>query len=211
MANLAERQTGADFDFGLGLVERAQFEQGFQADEMREAAQADLDLYLAGAWAPDVKAAEAALEEARARVEQFNMDIARRTVRSPLDGVVLRRNLRAGEFATATNPLQAESAVLVLGEISTLNVRVDIDEFDAQRFEPGAPAVAFLKGSNREPLQLEFVRVVPYVMPKRQLTNTQREVVDTRVLEVIYRISDPKARVYDGQQVDVYIKAEEKK
>jgi hypothetical protein len=29
--------------------------------------------------------------------------------------------------------------------------------------------------------------------------------VDTRVLEVIYRFKDPHARVFDGQQLDIFI------
>ena len=42
-------------------------------------------------------------------------------------------------------------------------------------------------------------------MPKRSLTGDNRERVDTRVLQVIYRFERPSFPVYVGQQVDVYI------
>ncbi|MGD0088640.1 MAG: HlyD family efflux transporter periplasmic adaptor subunit, partial [Planctomycetota bacterium] len=173
-----------------------------------DAAQADLNTFLAGAWPPDVKKAQAALGEAQAKVEQLNLDIERRTVRAPLDATVLRVNLREGEHAVAST-VQAEDAVMVLGDLSAKHVRVDIDEFDAKRFKPGAPATAFLKGITDKPIPLQFVHLEAFVIPKRALTNSQRELVDTRVLQVVYRITDPQANVYVGQQVDVYVEATE--
>jgi hypothetical protein len=53
---------------------------------------------------------------------------------------------------------------------------------------------------------LRFVRVEPYVIPKRNLTGDSTERVDTRVLQVIFSL-DPGARVYAGQQLDVFVDA----
>jgi hypothetical protein len=54
---------------------------------------------------------------------------------------------------------------------------------------------------------LQFVRVEPYVIPKRNLTGDSTERVDTRVLQVIYKL--PKeARLYPGQQMDLSIGAQ---
>jgi hypothetical protein len=52
---------------------------------------------------------------------------------------------------------------------------------------------------------LEFVRFEPYVIPKKSLTGDSTERVDTRVLQLIYRIRDGAPSVYVGQQMDVYI------
>jgi len=43
------------------------------------------------------------------------------------------------------------------------------------------------------------------VIPKKSLTGDSTERVDTRVLQVIYRVRDSKTAIFDGQQVDVYI------
>jgi len=169
-------------------------------------AQAQLNIFLAGAWGPDVEKAKAAVGEARAKIEQLNVEIERRIIRAPIDGNVMRLNLRLGEYAPAGADL-AETAPLVLGDIKTRNVRIDIDEFDVRRYTPGAKAIAFLKGGSDKQIPLEFAHVEPYVIPKRALTNSQRELVDTRVLQVIYKITDAENAAYPGQQLDVYIEA----
>ncbi len=172
------------------------------------AAQADLDNFLAGAWPPDVDKAKAAVAEAQANVARIQQDIERYTVRAPRSATVLRVNLRVGEYAMAMSPA-ADTAPMVLGVIEPLHIRANIDEFDAQRFEAGSPAEAFTKGGRRKRFELDFVRIDPFVIPKRSLTNSQREMVDTRVLEIIYRVKDPAAKLYVGQQLDVFIETKE--
>jgi hypothetical protein len=113
-------------------------------------------------------------------------------------------NLRVYEYALAGAPT-AENAPIVMGKIEPLHVRADIDEFDAQRFKPGMKAVAIPKGATDTRIPLEFVRVDPFVIPKRSLTNAQHELVDTRVLEIIYKVMDSAVNLYVGQQVDVFI------
>jgi multidrug resistance efflux pump len=177
--------------------------------EARDAeAQAELDLFHAGPWGPDVARADATLAEARAGAERLRLDIERRIVRAPADATVLRCYIHEGEYVVAGAP-QADQAALVLGDVSRLRVRVDIDEFDASRFHAGAAATAFLKGQPKPAIALEFVETEPFVAPKRALTNSQRELVDTRVLQVIYRLTGPHPPVYAGQQVDVFIETPE--
>jgi hypothetical protein len=53
------------------------------------------------------------------------------------------------------------------------------------------------------------VRVEPFVIPKKSLTGDNTERVDTRVLQVIYALEDSTAKVFVGQQVDVYVKGAE--
>ena len=55
-------------------------------------------------------------------------------------------------------------------------------------------------------MPLRFVRVEPYVIPKRSLTGDSLERVDTRVLQVIYEFDRPAFPIYVGQQVDVFIR-----
>jgi len=70
---------------------------------------------------------------------------------------------------------------------------------------PGSPAVAYLKGFTDKAIPLTFDRIEPYIVPKRSLTGDNRERIDTRVLQVIYRFEKPAFSVYVGQQVDIYI------
>ena len=49
------------------------------------------------------------------------------------------------------------------------------------------------------------MRTEPLVVPKRNLTGTVSERVDTRVMQVIYAVSPQVLGAIVGQQVDVYI------
>jgi hypothetical protein len=119
-----------------------------------------------------------------------------------VDGVVLQVNVRPGEFVGA-NPGQA---LVMLGAVTDrVNVRVDIDEHDIPRFKPGAPAVASLRGAPDKKYPLTFVRVEPYVIPKKSLTGDNTERVDTRVLQVLYSLKRADRPIYVGQQLDVFI------
>jgi HlyD family secretion protein len=170
-----------------------------------EEARAALALESAGAWSADLAVAQARIELARAALAALELELERRTVRAPLDAQVLQVNLRAGEYAAA-GPLSRP--LIVLGETSTLHVRVDIDENDAWRFEAGAEAIAFLRGRRERHTALQPVRVEPYVVPKRSLTGDSTERVDTRVLQVLYAFEPAQLGAYVGQQVDVFIRAQ---
>jgi HlyD family secretion protein len=86
-----------------------------------------------------------------------------------------------------------------------LHVRIDIDEHDIPRFRPGLPAKASLRGHSESAYPLNFVRVEPYVIPKKSLTGDNSERVDTRVLQVIYSLDTSDKPIYVGHQLDVFI------
>jgi len=158
----------------------------------------------AGAWKPELEIARAKVAAAEASVKAVEIDLDRLVVRAPVDGTVLQVNVRRGEFANIG--VNATPLVLV-GDLSSLHVRIDIDENDAWRLVVGAKAEAYVRGNSQLHTPLEFVRIEPYVVPKRSLTGDSTERVDTRVLQVLYRF-DPKALpVYVGQQMDVFIEA----
>jgi hypothetical protein len=82
---------------------------------------------------------------------------------------------------------------------------VDVDEESAPLVQGRPKAVADVRGFPEKPVQLEFVRVEPWVRPKRSLTGATSERVDTRVLQVIFKLGPSDVPVYVGQQVDVFM------
>ncbi len=150
-----------------------------------------------------VKAARAYWEQARADLAAVRTQRDRMTVRAPIAGEVLQVNLRAGEFAAAGGP----QPLLIMGETRTLHVRVDIDEADAWRVAAGAAAVAYVRGSNELSTPATFVRFEPLVVPRRSLSGSSIERVDTRVLQVVFAFPRDNLPVYVGQQLDVMIEA----
>jgi multidrug resistance efflux pump len=168
--------------------------------------QAEHQLLKAGAWDKDKAIAKAAVEQARSQVDMIQTDLDRALVRAPVDGNVLQVNVRPGEYVGAP-PSQA---LVVLGNLQKLHIRVDIDEHDIPRFRAEAPARAALRGNPQVTFPLTFVRVEPYVIPKKSLTGDNTERVDTRVLQVIYCVDHAPglgtpSELYVGMQVDVFV------
>ncbi|MDB5306826.1 MAG: multidrug transporter [Gemmataceae bacterium] len=185
-------------------------------------ARADLALTEAGAWEPDRLVAAAAVKQAEAQLAQTRTELDRLKVTAPrvrragptreaglppdadLVGFkVLQVNVRPGEYVATTQG----QALIVLGYVGKLHVRVDVDENDIGRFRPGIPGTASPRGNPGQQYPLKFVRVEPYVIPKRSLTGGNTERVDTRVLQVIYAIDAPDPPLYVGQQLDVSLDA----
>ena len=175
----------------------------YQAAQARfNEAQAQLALLKAGAWGPDIAVARSEVDQAEAQVKQVKINIERLTMTAPIDGVILQKKVRVGQFAQCG---PTSEPLIMMGGGAHLNIRADVDENDAWRVRPNTPAVAYVRGDTKQKFPLEFVHFEPYVVPKKSLTGDSTERVDTRVLQAIYQISDANAPVYVGQQMDVYI------
>jgi multidrug efflux pump subunit AcrA (membrane-fusion protein) len=71
------------------------------------------------------KEAEAKLGQAKATLDQARVDLDKTVVKAPIDGAILKVNVRLGEYVQAgvlTDPL------MTMGSVDPLHVRVDIDE-----------------------------------------------------------------------------------
>ncbi len=148
--------------------------------------------------------AEARLTRAKAALEGARVDLDKTIVKAPVDGAILKVNVRLGEYAQAgvlANPL------MTMGAVDPLHVRVDIDEADSWRVHPDTTAIARLRGNPAISVALSFVRFEPYVLPKRSLSGASAERVDTRVLQAIYAFAPADFPAFVGQQVDVFLAA----
>lgn len=214
---VAAQASLADLEAQLSMWENVQDKRAISSEELSRKrfavdaakarvaeAKSQLDLLRSGAWTPEVSVLEGQVKSAQAAVDSILVEIERRIVRAPLDAQVLQVNLRVGEYA---QPGPLATPLMILGSVHPLHVRVDIDEYDAWRLTPGAPATAFLRGNNSIKTDLTFVRFEPYVIPKRSLTGESTERVDTRVLQAIYSFEKRDLPLFVGQQMDVYIKS----
>jgi HlyD family secretion protein len=165
-------------------------------------AQANLALARSGAWAPELEVARAGVAAAEASVNAIQILIDRRTVRSPIEGTVMKRNIEPGQFA----PAEPGRAAMVVGDLGRLNIRARVDEEDVPRLVEGARGTARLRGAANITIPLRMIRIEPLAGPKTDLTGATTERVDTRILEVLFGVEGgPAAPLYPGQLVDVFI------
>ncbi len=149
--------------------------------------------------------AQQALAEARLAAAQ--VAINERLITAPVAGRILKVNVTLGAYIAP----QTNTAALVLGNDDPLYVRVSVDENDLWRLQPGAKATGALRSHAAIGFPLTFVRIEPYVIPKTSLTGSLSERVDTRTMDVLFKVEpSPDGRawpLYIGQQVDVFIHA----
>ncbi len=224
LAKVAEMQAGLD-DQAKQLARLQRLGAAASEDELtrREAgvavakaqlerAKADLALQVAGSWKYDKMVAQSAVKQAQSQIEQTGTELTRLTMKAPrlkwdapandpTEYKVLQVNVRPGEFV---GTVQGQ-ALVVLGYIGKLHVRVDIDENDIGRFRPNLPGFAQPRGNPHVKFPITYVGVEPYVIPKKSLTGSNTERVDTRVLQVIYRIDKTDQMLYVGQQMEVFL------
>ncbi|NBX02732.1 MAG: efflux RND transporter periplasmic adaptor subunit [Alphaproteobacteria bacterium] len=151
-----------------------------------------------------VTASQAEHESAQAALQSARVTLSRLSVTAPTAGRILKVRISPGEYI---NLMGGGAASILMGEDSPLYLRVEVDENDVWRFKPDAKATASLRSKKDHSYPLSFVRIEPYVQPKKNLNGDTSERVDTRVLEVVYRIDMNKdsAPLYIGQQMDVFI------
>ena len=112
------------------------------------------------------------VDQAKAQVQKTKLDMDHTVVRAPVDGTVLQVHFRPGQYAEARG---SDSSAVVVGNIDTLHVRVDIDEVDISRFRAGAAATISARGAASAKVPATYVRTEPLVVPKRSLTGAATE------------------------------------
>lgn len=168
----------------------------------------------AGAWIYDVQNQERTYTALWKAYLSSAALLSKYTIRAPADGVLLAVQATVGSYVSAQGAYdsytEAMKPLIVMGTPqSHLEVRAYIDEIlihelpDASKMH----AELFVRGTN-DHVSLHFVRVQPYISPKIELSDQRQELVDVRVLPVIFRFDNPASlHLYPGQLVDVYVEA----
>ncbi|MGP1281361.1 MAG: efflux RND transporter periplasmic adaptor subunit [Parasphingopyxis sp.] len=147
-------------------------------------------------------------QEAQAALASARTQLERHTVRAPQTATVLQLNVRTGEFANAGPGMGGNSEpLIVMGVTEPLYVRVSIDENEIERLDIGAPAIVSARGDAARQVEARYVRTEPLVVPKTSLTNAATELVDVRVLELLYALPGEGHSMFVGQQVDAFVPA----
>lgn len=140
--------------------------------------------------------------QAKAELELANIALGKLTVKSAIDGEVLKVNVKLGEFYGQN--LNSKASMLI-GDLTKMYVRVEVDEIESHKVKNGGEAIAMLRGNPNLKIPLEFVRIEPYIVPKTTITGAASEKIDTRVLELLYSFDNSEYGILVGQQMDVYI------
>jgi HlyD family secretion protein len=194
------------------MAEEQQTQRRLAVEEARQQLKlttAELNRLKAGSWSYELKEAKAQWRAAQGQSSQLQAQLGQALISSPVAATVLKMNLHVGE-SVAPNDGRSEAldkAPIVLGTTNELNVRVDIDEVLANQVRAGAHATGYVRGNSKLKVPLDFLRIQPLMLPKRNLSGNTNERNDVRVLQVLYRAQTEalKFPLYPGQLLEVYI------
>lgn len=83
----------------------------------------------------DLQSAEARLEQAASQLDQSKMDLGYAIIRSPIDGVVISRDMNVGQTVQAS--FQAPKIFEIANDLSKMQVECDVDEADVGKVKEG--------------------------------------------------------------------------
>lgn len=147
---------------GVG-TERDALRAGFTADRLRASvAQARADIAASEAAAisaaaaartaqAQVEAAIAAREQRAAQLRQVEVDLGNATIRSPIDGVVVSRNIDIGQTVAAS--FQSPILFQIAASLDEMEVHATVDEADIGRVRPGQNVTFTVASFPNETLQ----------------------------------------------------------
>src|SRR6266404_3544076 len=131
-AKAGEIQTKADYDRAVGLAKESVMSQ-----QQLDLAKANHDSSLAAVSAADAQVtqavAQAQLKQAALTVAQTNLDYT--TIRAPIDGTVIARNVDVGQTVAAS--LQAPTLFTIAQDLTKMQVYASTDESDVGMIKKG--------------------------------------------------------------------------
>ena len=174
--------------------------------EALKVTQAQLDVAKA-----QVASAQAAVKQREAALAQAKVDLEHTQIRSPVDGIVIKRSVDVGQTVAAS--LQAPELFIIARNLSDMQVEAAIDEADVARVHPGQRVTFTLDAVPGRTLggRVEQVRkaavsaqnvvtytvIIPFDNPGNALlpgmTANVRIVVDTR--EAVLKLPNAALRV----------------
>nr|WP_272211200.1 efflux RND transporter periplasmic adaptor subunit [Marinicella sp. W31]MDC2877088.1 efflux RND transporter periplasmic adaptor subunit [Marinicella sp. W31] len=106
----------------------------------------------------DQQSAEAGLAVARAELDLAELRLSKATIRSPIDGVVLYRDVDVGQTVAAS--LEAPTLFVIAGNLTEMELRVNVDEADVGQVEPGQKASFTVEAfpGRRFPAEIKSIR-----------------------------------------------------
>lgn len=143
-----------------------------------------------------VQQAEAGLGQAKAALASIDLQLEKTVIKSPVDGIVLTRNLEEGEV------LAPGSVALTIGQLQELSLTVYIPETEYGKINLGdtvSIAVDSFPGEN-------FTGTVTYISDQAEFTPRNVQTVDgrkTTVYAVKITVPNPDLELKPGMPADV--------
>jgi HlyD family secretion protein len=174
-----------------------------RAQDRLKQQQAELRKIEAQANMPLPTQPEGKLKVSRAELSLAQAVLEKMMIRAPIAGTVLQVNAKAGELASPSSP----QPLVVLGDVSALRVRAELDELDLGAIKIDQPVLVRAAAIRERGFAGKVSSIAPLVEPRRINSHGQRNLADTKVVEVFVDLDDAGPLTV-GMKVDVYFRSE---
>jgi len=150
----------------------------------------------------EIAKAEAQVAQAKASLENAEEDLRNSTITSPIEGLVLSRDVSVGDGVSSILILGSQATlIMTLGDISEVYVQGKVDESDIGKVYLGQPARIVVESFKDKKFEGKVTRISPFGKEKDNVTT----------FEVRVSISNPTGELKANMTANAEIILEEKK
>ncbi len=164
-------------------------------------ARAQLRKVLASDGLPLQTRIEAALAAARAELSLADTLYERAHIRAPKTGSVLQVFATAGEGAQPS----PENVLVIIGDVSSLRVRAEVEERDSGKVRIGQTAIMRSDAAPGKDFEGKVTSIAQALTPSRLGAKGPRKATDVDILEIFIDL-DGQPALLPGMRVDVFLK-----
>ena len=167
--------SGPDIPFLKSAIERAQslYRQGLIATSLLEDADKAYQLALNKQTAArsNVAVNKAEVARAQAALDRAETDLRNSTIKSPMDGLVLSRDIEIGDAVSSILVMGSQATlVMTLGDVSSVYVLGKVDEADIGKVFLGQPARIVVESFKDKKFEGKVTKISPLGVVKDNVT-----------------------------------------
>lgn len=139
--------------------------------------------------------AKSAHQRAQTRLELAKDQRDDATVRAPIAGTVITKDVEEGQIITSTRDVTGGTTLLTMADLSEVQVRTLVDESDVGRIEPGLPVEITVEAYRDRTFRGEVEKIEPQATVEQNVT----------MFPVLSRIDNEEGVLRPGMNADVEI------
>lgn len=189
-ARAAAQQARAEYQRTQALAK-----EGVMSQQQLEVARANAESADAGVSAAQAQSSQAAaqVKQREATVQVAETNLSHTTIRAPIDGIVVARNVDVGQTVAAS--MQAPTLFTIAQDLTKMQVYAKTDESDVGQIRPGLPVSFKVDAFPRETFRGRVVQI------RMNATTVQNVVTYDTVVE----FDNPERKLFPGMTAYVSI------
>jgi HlyD family secretion protein len=138
-----------------------------------------------------LSAARAQVEQAKAVLQAAELDLAHTTIRSPVNGIVVSRNVDVGQTVAAS--LQAPTLFLIAQDLTRMQVNTNVSEADIGKIHEG----------QRATFTVDAYPDMPFTGKVIQVRNAPITIQNVVTYDAVVEVANPKLQLKPGMTANV--------